>query len=350
MLDAMKLRLSTVVAVGTLLAACAGREAPPLPPATPTQASGATPTPTQASGATPTPAPAGTAAPPGAPFVRPPGFDLRGTVQDAGGTLYVIARGPLREAATGDAHAGDTAVHARVVSSTPSGEPVRILGPRGACDGTLGARVELTAQQADVNDTYQRVFAHAVVGCRDEGWLAIVDPPPLASLPVSLPATAPEAQPAVEAARAAAARVGRLPSGPWLPPKVVRLGDAIYALVAGPVCPDGEVACTTSVGAVARVRAGQPAEVLLARPSHFVWEPAMDGAFDFAALTDVDGDGTIEVLEHMRAEQGVAYRLVRPGARAVGDVAWLLVTDAQVPFPARVGAVPPPIVSAIEQP
>lgn len=331
-----------------MLTACGDREVAPastsaaLSAVPPTAAPSAMPTPS----APPTP-PATTPTPDvsAAPFVRPAGFDLRGTVQDTRGTVYVVARGPLRETATGDAPAGETGVRARVVSSTPSGEPVRILGPRGACDGTLGARVELTAQQADLNDAYQRVFAHAVIGCRDEGWLAIVDPPPLASLPVSLPATAPEGQLAVETARAAAARVGRLPSGPWLPPKVVRLGDAIYALVAGPVCPDGEVACTTSVGAVARARAGQPAEVLLARPSHFVWEPAMDGAFDFAALTDVDGDGNIEVLEHMRAEQGVAYRLVRPGARAVGDVAWVLVTDAQVPFPARVGAVPPPIAS-----
>jgi hypothetical protein len=281
---------------------------------------------------------------PPAPFALSPGFDLRATVGGARGAVYVVARGRARpvppEANPSEEELGDERVLARPASRTGSGKPVRILGPRGACDGTLGARVELIAEESSTNDVFQSISAERVVGCSEPGWFAILEPPPAALMPVSLAATDPAGQPAIEVAREAAARVGHLPSGPWLPPKLYRLGDAVYALVAGPECTDPELPCTTEVGAVARARAGQPAELLLVRPAHFVWEQAMDGFFDYPAIVDVDGDGVIELLEHMGAEQGTAVRLVRPGAQPPGDVAWVLTSDSEVPFPLRVGPAP----------
>ncbi len=296
-----------------------------------------------------TPTPDVSAAPVAAPFVRSAGFDLRGTVAGAPGAVYVIARGPVREATSGDAPAGDRVVRARVVSSTPSGEAVRILGPRGACDGTLGARVELTAQQTYADGKYRSVFAHAVVGCRDAGWFAVVEPPPASTMPVPLAATAPEGQRAVAAAREAATRVTNRVAGTWVaPPHVYRFGDAVYALVEGPACEYNDVPCT--MVAVARAREGRPAEVLLVRPTHFVWDPPANGEFEFGALTDVDGDGTLEVVEHMSALQGAALRLVRVGERTAGDVAWTLTAGPDVPFPLRVGPVPPPAAADAPQP
>lgn len=224
------------------------------------------------------------------------------------------------------------------------GESVRIVSGSEVCDGTLGPDVDTPVEDAEGERSM--VLAAGVRGCTHRDALfAIVRPRPIATWPASRPATDPRATDAIALAQTTAATAGHLRGAvTWNAPRVYELGDAIYVLVSGPACPESDEAsgCSPSVAAVTRSRAGAAPEVVIARPAHWLWtrEELIDCWFGWQGITDVDGDGVIELVESQIGESAFMIRLVRAGARPAGDVVWLAsyrddVTSATVGRPPR---------------
>lgn len=237
-------------------------------------------------------------------------------------------------------HAGDGA-----------GVPVRLVSYDGAaCDGTLGAYAQTAVQNVE-GETSMALAAPVRGSCAGGGGslFAILRPAPTSTWPAARPATDPRAAGAIEAARAAAATAGHLRGEiDWETPRVYELGTSLYALVSGPACGEDEMGCSPTVAALARVEGGGTAEVVLARPAHWLWthEELMDASFSWRGVVDVDGDGAVEVIETLMGESAFMIRLVRVGARPAGDVVWLASYRDDV-LGATVGRAPRPVAPAM---
>jgi hypothetical protein len=72
----------------------------------------------------------------------------------------------------------------------------------------------------------------------------------------------------------------------------------------------------------------------------------MDASFAWNGLVDVDGDGTLELVETLIGESAFMIRLVRPGTRPAGDVVWLA-SYRDDPLDATVGRAPRPVAPAM---
>lgn len=242
--------------------------------------------------------------------------------------------------------AGGRVLARRGVPAGRGGDAVRLVSSTGVCDGTLGPDVETSVE--DEEGESSTALAAAVRGCtRSDALFAIVRPRPMTIWPVSRPATDPRAVAAITLAQQAAATAGHLRGEVhWGAPRVYELGDALYVLVAGPACDeqDAETGCSPSVAALTRVRAGAAPEVVMARPAHWLWtqEELVDCWFGWQGVTDVDGDGVVEVIETQIGESAFMIRLVRVGARPAGDVVWLA-SYRDDPLEATVGRPPRPV-------
>jgi hypothetical protein len=227
------------------------------------------------------------------------------------------------------------------------GEAVRVVSARGVCDGTLGPDLETPIENMDGDAT--TVLSAEVRGCGlDQALFAIVRPPAMSRWPVARAADDPRATEAIALARSAAATAAHLRGEQrWGPPIVVELGDALYVLVSGPDCTEQEAesGCSPRAAALVRVRAGAPPEVVMARPAHWLWteEELIDCWFGWYGITDVDGDGVVEVLEGQLGESAFMLRLVRVGARPAGDVVWIA-SYRDDPTEATVGRAPRPVM------
>lgn len=228
------------------------------------------------------------------------------------------------------------------------GEPVRLVSGRTSCEGVLGPDVD--TQIHDAEGDASTGLAADVRGCSVTSPLfAIVRPTPLAQQPVEIPASEPDAAPAIALAEQAAATAGHLRGElRWQRPRVYRMGGALYALVAGPACTDeeAETGCSPRVAALTRVRPGAAPELVLARPAHWLWqqEELVDCWFAWQGIVDVDGDGVVELIETQIGESAFMVRLVRVGARPAGDVVWLA-SYRDDPLDATVGRPPRPVVA-----
>jgi hypothetical protein len=234
----------------------------------------------------------------------------------------------------------------RGAHASRGGDAVRVVSGATSCDGTLGPDVQ--TQVTDEEGDSASALAAEVRGCTVTSPLfAILRPPPLVRWPVRLTSSEPRAAAAIALAQAAAATAGHLRGTiAWEPARVYTLGDALYVLVSGPACTEeeSETGCSPSVAALARVRAGGEPEVILARPAHWLWthEELIDCWFGWQGITDVDGDGVVEIVETQIGESAFMIRLVRPGARPAGDVVWLA-SYRDDPLDATVGRPPRPV-------
>lgn len=228
------------------------------------------------------------------------------------------------------------------------GEPVRVVldGAR-TCDATIGA--EETFAAADLEGSAHEALGAPLRGCTalasGPALFAIVHPPPASTWPRAIDADDPRGTSAIELAREAAASAGHLRGEVvWEPERLYEVGGAIYALVSGP-CARGETEhCDASVAALARVRGGGAPEVVIARPAHSLWaRDAHAGArFGWLGITDVDGDGVVELLETERGDGVFMLRLVRPGRRPEGEVVWTASYEVD-PTSASVDRAPRPV-------
>lgn len=194
-----------------------------------------------------------------------------------------------------------------------AGDPVRVLLADGTtCDGTLGPDVDTSIAVHGEEPT----LTAPIRGCaRRDGQLAILRPPPRTRWPRAIEGTDPRAVDAIALAREAVASAGHLHGeATFDPPRVYALGDALYVLVT----------VTNAAAAVARVREGR-AEIVIARPAHSLWthEELVESRFDWWGVVDLDGDGTVELLERQVGESAFMLRAVRIAARPEGDVVWL---------------------------
>ncbi len=237
-------------------------------------------------------------------------------------------------------------VLARHGAHAGGGEAVRIVSAASVCDGTLGPDVEspIENEEGETN----MALAAEVRGCVPRDPLfAIVRPRPMPTWPVTRAATDPRATAAIALAESAAATAAHLRGAQaWESPRVYEIGDALYVLVSGPACSEeaSEGGCSPRVAALTRVRAGGAPEVVLARPAHWLWtqEELVDCWFGWYGVTDVDGDGVVEVLEGQLGESAFMLRLVRVGARPAGDVVWIA-SYRDDPLEATVGRPPRPV-------
>lgn len=322
----------------------------PVTPATPSAPAARPPTTVSAS-----PASSAQPAPPAsdrssALRVRSEGFDLRATFWQA--PLFVLTRGHAA-APSGPGESMDDDREMDVLIRWPlgpaSGDPVRVVGEHGTCDGTLGARYRIEAPWLDSESPNRAGVANEVVGCPGPALFAIVHPTPDAPWPELLAEGEPAARAAIEAARRAASALAPGARSEAFDASAYRLEGDVYAVAVGPRCDDGDEAegCVVAGTAVVVVEPGQAARTLIVRPVHFPWDEPTDADYTTCGVLDVDGDGAIELCERMYSVQRAMIRLVRPGAHRAGEVVWRLEEDFEYDLPT---AAPAPAPAPIETP
>jgi hypothetical protein len=271
--------------------------------------------------------------------VRAEGFDVRATFWSD--PMFVLQRGHTQRPERAGDSDGDITVWRL---GAGSGDPVRLVrDDQTTCDGTLGARVRVEAEFLDVESEDRAALASEVEGCTGRALFAIVHPTPGAPWPERLAEGDAAGAPAIAAARAAMSEIARRASPEDHDAIAYRLEGTLYGLAWGPRCDDDdEMGCLAAGAALVAIREAGTPETLIVRRVHFPWEEPTGAGYAPCGVTDVDGDGAVELCERMLSDQGAMVRLVRPSDQRAGEMVWRMEETAEYTLPLA-GPAPRPL-------